>query len=249
MRRGRRRALLERRLSAEILEDRWLLSLTNAAINESQKDILSDGLMGLAGWADLLDEHDLASQVLPAIGQSAGEAVDFGDILNQGLAERISDYFASDADPTTDELVTALQGLNAATFDNVTLAIANVSGGHDTDAGANELVFHLEFGATRSIVANASLGPEGDALGIAFSPMVPATAELTFNFSFGCDLASGLSDEQAFFIRVGKLTFEIDANVGAVASGPMSIGFYGATLSSGNMALNADLVVYLTNPD
>jgi hypothetical protein len=109
-----------------------MLSLTNAAIDQAQKDVITGGLGGLAAWAQLLDEHDLASQLLPGVGRSSGEALDLGDILDQGLAQPIADYFAADSDPTTDELVLAIQGLNATSFDNVMLSVTNVTGGKQT---------------------------------------------------------------------------------------------------------------------
>jgi hypothetical protein len=163
-------SLQQRKLRLEALEPRYLLSLSNVAITTAQRDILVDGLSGLADWADTLDGHDLASQLLPAIGQSVGETLDLGDLLRQGLAQPISDYFAADpTDPSTDELVTALTNLNGASFDNVILAVANVSGGKSTTPGDNELVFQLEFQADRSVTTGASLGPEGESLGILHS--------------------------------------------------------------------------------
>ncbi len=239
----------ERRLTVEILEPRWLLSLTNAAIDADQENILVGGVGGLAAWADLLDEHDLASRLLPVVGQATGQALDLGDILEQGLADRISDYFTADSDPTTDELVMAIQGLNATSFDNVMLSVMNVTGGKSTVPGTNELIFNLEFGAARSLMTNPSLGPQGEALGIDFSSQIAVGADLTFNFSFGVDLASGLSDEEAFFIRNVDLDAEIDANVASLATGPMSIGFFGAVVASGNLMIDAQLGVSLANPD
>jgi hypothetical protein len=66
-------------------------------------------------------------------------------------------------------LVTALTNLNGASFDNVILAVANVSGGKSITPGDNELVFQLEFQADRSVTTGASLGPEGESLGILHS--------------------------------------------------------------------------------
>ena len=241
---------LPRRLRLEELEPRLLLSVANASINQAEEDILVNGLSGLADWADTLDNHSLVSQLLPTLGQSVGDTLDLGDLLSQGLAQPVAAYFTGDpTDPTTDELVTAIGNLNGAMFDNVTLTLTNVSGGKSTVPGANELIFNLEFQADRSISTNPSLGPEGDALGIDFSSSINADATLTFDFSFGVDQTNGLTDEQAFFIRVNSLDTEVDANIAAVTTGPMSIGFFDATLTSGNLTLDADLAVAFNNPD
>lgn len=247
---GRRNGALcdgVRRLKLERLEPRWLLSLSNVAITSVEDGQITSGLTNLAQWADSLDSHDLASTLLPTTGQSVGESVDKGDVLLQGLAQPVASYFAGDATPTTDELVFALQSLDATTFDNVTLSIANVSGGFDS--AENELVFTLEFQADRALTVNPSLGLEGEALGIAIGSTVGADAKLTFNFAFGIDLTNGLADDEAFFIRVASLTEEIDANIASVPVGPMRIGFFEAQLTSGNLDLDANLITTLTNPD
>lgn len=236
-----------RRLKLETLEARRLLSLTDAAITSTQQDQLSGGLDGLSQWADTLDDHDLASQSLPTTGLSVGESIDLGDLLAQGLADPIADYFALDVTPTTDELVTAIEALDNFTFDNVTLSVANVSGGYDS--AENEVVFTLEFQADRALSVNPSLGPEGEALGIAFGSTISADAVLTFNFTFGIDLTGGLDDDEAFFIRPASLAAEVDANVPSVPTGPMKLGFFDAALTSGNLALDANLVISLANPD
>jgi len=241
---------LSRQLRLEPLEPRLVLSTINVAIAQSEEDILVGGLAGLAGWADTLDDHNLVAQLLPVVGQSIGDGLDLGDILDQGLAQPVAAYFLGDpTDPTTDELVTAITNLQGATFDNVTLTVTGVSGGKSTVPGDNELVFNLVLQADRSLVANPILGPEGDALGIDFSSTINADATLTLDFSFGVDLSVGLTDEQAFFIRVNSFDTDVDANVAALPTGAMSIGFFDAALTSGNMALDADLGVGLTNLD
>ena len=232
---SRRVGSLFRRLNVETLEPRRVLSLTNVAITSGQQDQLVGGLDGLALWADTLDDHDLAAQLLPTVGQSIGEAVDLGDLLTQGIAQPVADYLSGDLTPTTDELVTALQSLDTTMFDNVTLSVTNVSGGQSTAPGDNEIVFNIEFQADRSLSVNPSLGPDGEALGIGFGSTIGADATLTFNFSFGIDLTSGLSDEEAFFIRAASLTMELDANVPALPTGPMSIGFFEAQTHLGQL--------------
>jgi hypothetical protein len=237
-------------LRIEPLEARRVLSVANAAIDTHQEQVLADGLTGLSGWADLLDDHDLASVSLPVVGRSLGDALNLGDILDQGLAQPVAAYFAGDpTDPTTDELVTALQNLDTLTFDNVTLTVSNVSGGKSTVPGENELVFHIEFRADRSLTVDANLGPDGDLLGIDLDSTLPADAAATFQFSFGVDLSSGLSDQEAFFIRPGSLDWELTGQSSSLASAPMRLGFWDATLTSGNMDLDADVGITIHNPD
>ncbi len=224
-----------------------MLSLSSVAITTGQQDQLADGLDGVVAWANALDDHDLIAQSLPTVGQSVGESIDFGDLLNQGLAVPVANYLVGDPTPTTDELVSAIQALDNASFDNATLTVSNVDGGFDS--ASNEIVFDLEFQADRALSVNPSLGPEGDALGIDFSSTIGASSTLMFNFSFGLDLASGLTDEEAFFIRSASLSQEVDANVPAVATGPASIGFFAGQLTAGNLALDANMSVGIANPD
>ena len=89
--------------------------------------------------------------------------------------------------------------------------MANVTGGLNTDPGTNELLFNFEFDADRSLMANVSLGPIGDALGIALSSQIGVDASLAFDVSFGVDLTTGLSPEEAFFIRVSNFAAHLDA--------------------------------------
>lgn len=102
-----RKAGYKRRLAIELLEPRWLLSYTNSPISQSQKSIINGGLSGLANWAQLVGDHNLAGQLLPVVGQSVGTALGLQQILDQGLAQKIATYFTADSTPTTDELVAA----------------------------------------------------------------------------------------------------------------------------------------------
>src|SRR5262245_6822987 len=81
------------------------------------------------------------------------------------------------------------------------------------------------------------------------STQIGVDASLALDVSFGVDLTTGLSPEQAFFIRVGGFDAHIDAAAASLATGPMRFGFFGAALASGNMSINADLSVSLNNPD
>lgn len=218
-------------------------------MDPTQKDAITAGLSGLADWAAKLDQHGIAKQVLPVIGRSVGDALGIGDILGQGLAEPIVAYLLTANNPTTDDLVSALQALVGTSFDNVLVNVANVTGGLNTDPGTNELLFNFNFDADRSLMANVGLGPIGDALGIALSTQIGVDASLALDVSFGVDLTTGLSPEEAFFIRVSNFAAHLDAAAASLASGPMRLGFFGAALASGNMAMDADLDVSLANPD
>lgn len=241
-----RRAFDRRKLLLEPLEQRLLLSLVNSAIDSTQQQVLEDGLTGLVDWAEGLDDHGLMAQVLPVTGLPAGYSLDTDDVLDQGLLAPVVAYFASDPDPTTDELVAALSGLSQTIGDlTITVNPSSVSGG--LDAGANEFVFNLVFQAQRSHSTGVSLGPNGDYLGLSFDPTITidGTSDLAFDFCFGMDLTGGLTDEQAFFIRVNDLDVGVDSSATLPSSGDMHVGFFDAQLTGGSMSLSADLDVGL----
>jgi len=250
-RRSSRQPPTRRRMRIEPLEPRIVLSTTNSAISQSQKDVILDGLDGLVQWADDLETHDLAAALMPVAGQALGTSLDLSEALDTGLVQPIIDYFDNDPTPTTDELVTTLGGLSG-TFGNLVVDVDgnDVTGGKDTFAGGSELVFDLVFGANRTVASNLGLGPEGNARGIIFdgATTVQLDIDLNFDISFGMDLDSGLAPADAFFLRVNDMGATATANAAGLVSVDINAGFFDAS-ASGSMSLLADLDVDLTNPD
>jgi len=239
-----------RRLALETLEHRLLLAIGPAPIDSAQQQCLEDGLDGLVVWADTLDRHGATAQPLPVVGLSLGQSLDLSDILDQGLVTPVKNYFLADPTPTTDELVSTLQGLGGS-FGNLTITVpGTVTGGLDDQGGYQELVFSLVFQGDRSLSTGISLGPKGDDLGFAFDPAISValSTRTSLDFSFGMDLGAGLDPEDAFFVRVNGLDASADAS-GTGLSGAMNVGFYDAQLTSGSLSLDADLDVTLNNPD
>jgi autotransporter-associated beta strand protein len=243
---GRRGESL-RKLAFEPLERRLLL----AVISPSQQQCLLAGLNGLADWAGTLDQYGLAAQPLPVISRSLGDSLDLSGILQQGLVTPLAPYLNGNCAPTTDELLAAIQGLSQ-TAGNLTITIdpASVSVVVVSQSGKSELVFHLVLQAERSLSSGISLGPHGDAMGLAFNPSITVglSASARLDFSFGMDLAPSLAPQDAFFICVSSFSASASAS-GSVLAGPMNLGFYDAQLGGGSMSLDARLNVTLNDPD
>ena len=74
---GPERTALQRRsrpLFVESLEPRTLLDggLHSTVFSAAQKQVIFDGLSGLANWADTLDGYGQLAQKLPVVGQTIG---------------------------------------------------------------------------------------------------------------------------------------------------------------------------------
>jgi len=187
-------------------------------LTEAQGDVLQNGLEYLADWSDALGEHGLVAQRLPVAGQSLGAALDFGAALRWGLFEPIETYFAGDDTPTSAELVDVIKGLSATFGDlQITVDAASVQGGFDAGAAGDALVFDLVFQAARTVSSHVSLGPRGDAMGLAFAAgtTVDLDVSAAMDLRFGLDLAPDLESEDAFFIEVNA--WDMSAEVAATS--------------------------------
>ena len=238
-----------RKLALEALEKRLLLAISPMQLLQGHQDCLSNGLAGLKDWAEGLDQYDLLSQVLPVAGQSLGDSLDLGGVLDKGLVAPLAAWLNGPPGRSSDDLVAAIQSLGG-TFDDLTvLAPTGVSGGQDTGAGYDELVFNLVLQASRSIPnLPISLGPDGDAMGLGIDATTTVTFATTLDVALGMDLTSGLAPEDAFFIRVTELSATASASVTGLTC-DVNVGFYDAELAGGDLSLNAVLDVTLGNPD
>jgi len=219
-------------------------------LTEAQGDVLQNGLEYLADWSDALGEHGLVAQRLPVAGQSLGAALDFGAALRWGLFEPIETYFAGDDTPTSAELVDVIKGLSATFGDlQITVDAASVQGGFDAGAAGDALVFDLVFQAARTVSSHVSLGPRGDAMGLAFAAgtTVDLDVSAAMDLRFGLDLAPDLESEDAFFIEVNA--WDMSAEVAATSPlGGIVIGFYDAQITAGSLVLDAALDLRLSPP-
>jgi hypothetical protein len=232
--------------------------LINADIAENQQAALLAGLRQLTTVGGALANYQqlalpqgklsLVQSVADGSPLAIGPALDVAGTLQQGLSDRVTDYFAGDLSPTTDELVASLRHLSG-TYDNLTVTVdpASVSGGL-TDPDGKELQFNLDFQATRTQTVALNLGPNGDMNGLRLDAAATATlsATLHFNVTFGFDLTPGLSEAQAFFIRPHalSLTGSIHAsNVNFAAH----VGFLDLGVQNGTINLDGSVSVRFTN--
>jgi hypothetical protein len=212
--------------------------------------VLQDGLGYLADWAVALDGHDRLAGGLPGAAQSLGSALDFGSALRVGLFEPVASYFAADPTPTTDELVAVLGGLSA-TYGALSITVdpGSVQGGLKSEPGGDFLEFTLVFQAQRTRTSQISLGPRGDARGLAFDPSITTDLEVAaeFAFRFGMHTTPGIDPEDAFFVAINGL--EMTAQVASMSPlGDFLVGFYDAQVTGGSLALDAAVEMDIAAP-
>ena len=152
------------------------------------KQAILEGLTALGNWANSLDAFDKIALNLPIIGRNLGQMLDMGGILLSYLRDPVNNYFSTDATPTTDELLVALQNLDTTVGGlSITVADGTVTGGL---LGGNEFRFNLVFQASRTVTGiPINLGPNGSGPNLkvpaAASATVDADLSLNFNFAFG----------------------------------------------------------------
>ncbi|HUU22438.1 MAG TPA: LEPR-XLL domain-containing protein, partial [Phycisphaerae bacterium] len=227
----------------ESLERRLLLdgALIDTPISAPQEQALLDGMGGLANWANDLEGHGALGAVLPLVADSTGGFLDISDILQTRLVQPVSNYFATDATPTANELVARLKTLSA-TVGNLVVTVdpASVTGGLLDTPAPGEIQFNLVFQALRSATVNIDLGAEGDAHGLTLGAgaTMDLTGDLTFGFTFGFDLAPGLPADEAFFLRVDDLSTSMDVHHDADRTFDLTAGFLAGQVIDGTVNLD-----------
>ena len=235
---------------------------TSSSITAGTKQAITDGLTALGNWANSLDTYSKLAANLPIIGRNIGQMLDMGGVLLSYLRDPISAYFASDATPTTDELLGALRNLDA-TVGGLAIAVADasVTGGL---MGGNEYRFNLVFQATRTVTGiPISFGPTNDALDLAVPASASATLSVatnfTFNLSFGLrslvESAPGsgeynlsLPSDQSFYINSAGLTASADVHVSNLNFN-MRLGFVDVSAANGSLNLDGDATVTINDPN
>ncbi len=221
-----------------------------------------DGLTALGNWANTLDNFGKFASNLPIIERNVGQMLDAGGILLTYLRDPINAYFTSDTTPTTDELLVALQNLDTTVGGlSITVDDGSVTGGL---IGGNEFRFNLIFQATKTVTGiPIGLGPNSDDLNLVVpasaSATVNANVSFTFDFSFGLrnlsETSPGngqydltLSSAQSFYISVASLTASAAVHVNN-ANFNMKVGFIDVGVSNGQIDLDGNATVSLTDPD
>jgi len=153
--------------------------------SNAEKNAILNGLQELVNLGNNLDAHNEFAQVLeviqgsvPADLDTVGEAVDIGDMFQQGIYDTVSAYYAGDATPTPTELVTYLSGLGTVTSGDLQFTISSVSGGYV----GSELTFAFVLDGVRTntnVDATVNLGETAYDLGITFPPPLPTLARPT----------------------------------------------------------------------
>ncbi|MBA2706294.1 MAG: hypothetical protein H0U59_00635, partial [Gemmatimonadaceae bacterium] len=195
-------------------------------INAGVVGKIRKGLAGLATWANKLSQVSEAAQKLPAVGVSLSDLFKVGDgsgaiggVLQQGLVDRLSQYFTSDVTPTVQELVDRMKSISSGVGD-VLFGIdpSSVIGALTNDNGHQELRFDLALSvdAFRDQLT-LDFGADAESLGLKFdaNATVNLAAKLNLDFAFGVDLTPGLSDEEAFFLQIDDLSLNARVSAGA----------------------------------
>ncbi len=220
----------------EPLEPRLLLSADPLA--PVAQAAIQQGLAGVQQFAQQLQGADELGQALPlllsqatGLAPSLGSALDLADIVKTTLVDPATAYF---------------QGLGGGSGTSAGLAAALGA----TDASDGDLLLlQKRIDGTRSDAASFSVAGAGD-LQVSSSGSFALDLETSvgFDLTLGFDADPSLAPADAFFVRVSTLTF--GANVSASNVGfPVNLGFLGAAVSGGTIALDVDVTASLANPD
>lgn len=165
-----------RRLAILSLEDRVVPA---TGITTAQRTAIESGLASVEQyWSRVSAVGDLARS-LPGVGQSVETALGIATQVHDHLVVPSQTYFATDATPTVEELVAALDA--EGTLSNVTGALAG-----------GELAFSLAFDASTSATVPLDLGSDAAAIGLSLGAGadLTLTGHLGFNLGFYLDTAT-----------------------------------------------------------
>jgi Ca2+-binding RTX toxin-like protein len=240
-------------------------------------DKIRGGLVEFVEWTSKLAELSAAAQKLPVLGKSLAETFAIGDgsdpisgALRRGLFDRVSDYFATDVSPTVEELVDRIKSVSTA-LGNVSFTVDQgaISGGLFTnDAGHREMRFDVALNLAGSTEVPLDFSSQFSSLGLSFDSdtVLDLSTSLDLAFSFGLDLTPGLTDAQAFFVRVDEASAEGHLRAGATTvKSPIAtsnhlfneaglnfglqLGLARAEVVNGSVLAVARLELTLDNPD
>ncbi|MGD8594347.1 MAG: LEPR-XLL domain-containing protein, partial [Gammaproteobacteria bacterium] len=222
-----------RKVRFETLESRLLL---NADISPVAQAGLLEGLESVQEITLELESFEELAQKLPLVDLSVSEGATPADVFKANILDPVKNYFATDATPTTDELVVALGG----TLDGI---IGDIFG--------DEIRFDVQHQEVQTRTA-VPLGVDATAndwqLSFGADATVDLVGTLDLDFSFGYDLSTGLSSAEAFFIRVNDLSLSADVHTADLAAS-LNLGFVEASVAAGVLDIDADVSVMFANPD
>ena len=232
----------------EELEDRRLLAgdYVNTPIGNDSLDSMLAGLAGFASWGSELSEYGEFAEPFALVTAedrsrlAIGELLDVGDSLGEKLVEPATQYLEalSESDRDSDALVAFLGGLPDVTA---------VDGGLESNP-TDEIRFDVTVLDDVTIDRlGVDLGDNGEALGLSIGESVAAdlTVSVMYQITFGVDLDSELSSEQAFFLRDTSIQITTRVQESGISS-ELSIGFL-ETPALIDIDLDVDLTVDLND--
>ena len=175
-----------RRMLVESLEPRRLLA--GVAIDRDQQEALLGGVVALVDFGDRLETTSELSSGIPLLGQTAGELLDIGDVLQQTLGSPIHDYLQEELEPNSDGLAQAIR-----------LALAGdladgleVVGQPDVTVVADDSNFSLEFQyeVTRHLTHPLDLASTLEEADIQADAVLSVPLDLTFQLDAVLDVAA-----------------------------------------------------------
>ncbi|MCP4707467.1 MAG: calcium-binding protein, partial [Planctomycetes bacterium] len=241
-------------LLVEPLERRLLLDgdgLLDVPISDQVRDTFLDGLQEVESYVDSLENHEQVNQVLPFVAQSIGQSLNPSDIFHTHLYQPISNYFASDATPTTGELVDVIKNLGG-NFGNLNLNIdpSQVTGGLSPGLLGDQLEFNIVLEGIRieESQLDFSFSDESLRLQADAGATIDLTTNLGLDVTFGVELSEGLSNSDAFFTKFGNMSLSAQIETSDLNCG-LDFGFLGIQTQGGQIDLDASLSVSFNNPD
>ena len=232
-------------LALEPLETRVLMAV-DAPLQPNQFAAIKNGLDGLSNWADTLDNFGDFAKQLPLVGRSIGQSLDLGGTLRQTLLTPINNLSGPTPLQIAAEIQNALPGTTVTPTDS-------------DPARPNEIRFDVTFNRTKSENRPLNFGANAEGINPDASFTAALTSGLAGNLSFGFDKTAGLSDSEAFFVRLAQNNGLVanasvsltDANFGISigAMGPDATGNNGARVVNGDLTLAAGLSASLVDQD
>ena len=208
----------------------------------------ADLLSGLQDLRERLSEAEAVGSMadeLPFVGQSLGQLLDLDEVLQVGLIERLTEFFADEnAEHTAAGVIQRLREMDFSLGSlAVQVDVPSVAGGIYLREAGEELRFDLTIQVTNT-QANTpvTLGELASEQGLVLPETVPVdfVASATFSLSFGIALSEG----GAFFVRVNELIARADLHESNLDF-PLNVGFLGAAVEGGRIDLDAEVALRL----
>ncbi|WP_406700164.1 SdrD B-like domain-containing protein [Singulisphaera sp. Ch08] len=176
-----------------------------------------------------------------------GGLLNIKDAIDKNIVIPLKTFLNQDPEASSKAIAEHLKTLSRV-IGNFTYNVNIGSGGYGYSPDKEQLFYNLQIHAVGTYITDVNLGSKAEKYGITFptKPHVIATATLDLNFTIGFNTDCDVPWEDFFFVQLHQLHGVIDADATNI-SGNAKAGIVGATITNGELHLDATTDVTLNN--